>query len=186
MGRLVDRPVALERSLVTVDWGVVFGLTGVAVGCGSLIYARTMAIHARRQADATHLATTLQLQREMSDRLFQHRAALIRDPSVAQAYYEAVPHFAKVLDEGSVSIESITMIRNAIDGLQDVYILRKRGIVEDYHWRAWASAFIVLGRTPLMRIVYDASIARNGLDPEFAEFFKPLLDGHPLPDPKEK
>jgi hypothetical protein len=171
---------------MTVDWGVVFGLAGVAVGSLSLIYARTQAIHARRQADAAHLATTLQLQREMSDRIFQHRAALIRDPSVAKAYYEAVPHFAKLLDEGTVGIEGITLTRNAIDGLQDVYFLRKRGIVEEYHWRAWATAFAVLARTPVMRIVYDAAVARDALDPEFAAYFAPLLDGHPLPDPKVK
>lgn len=47
---------------MSVDWGVVFGLTGVAVGSLSLLYARTQAIHARRQADAANLATTLQLQ----------------------------------------------------------------------------------------------------------------------------
>ncbi|HZZ01009.1 MAG TPA: hypothetical protein VFE36_15720, partial [Candidatus Baltobacteraceae bacterium] len=148
---------------MTVDWGVVFGLTGVAVGSLSLIYARIQAIHARRQADAAQLATTLQLQREMSDRIFQQRAALIRDPSVAKAYYDSIPHFAKLLDEGTVGIEGITTIRNAIDGLQDVYFLRKRGIVEEYHWRAWASSFAVLARTPVMRIVYDAAVARNAL-----------------------
>jgi hypothetical protein len=122
----------------------------------------------------------------MSDRIFQHRAALIRDPSVAKAYYEAIPHFAKLLDEGAVGIEGITTIRNAIDGFQDVYFLRKRGIIEEYHWRAWYSAFAVLARSPVMRIVYDAAIARSALDPEFAAYFAPLLDLQPLADPKGK
>lgn len=171
---------------MSVDWGVVFGLTGVAVGCGSLLYARTMAIHARRQADAAYLGTTLALQREMSDRIYQHRAALIRDPAVAKAYYEAVPDFAKLLDEGTVGIEGITTVRNAIDGLQDVYFLRKRGIIEEYHWRSWASAFAVLACTPVMRIVYDTAVARNALDPEFVAFFRPLFDGTPLADPKRE
>ena len=178
--------MARERGIVNVDWGVIFGLTGVGVGFISLVYARTQAIHARRQADAANLGTTLQLQREMSDRIFQHRTALMRDPAIAKAYYDASPDFAKLIDEGLVGIEGITTIRNAIDGLQDMYFLRKRGIVEEYHWRHWTSAFAVLSRSPVMRIVYENAVARNAFDPEFVAYFKPLLDGRPLADPKGK
>jgi hypothetical protein len=84
----------------------------------------------------------------MSDKLFQQRSGLVADPAVAKAYYEAVPRLSELLEEGGVGIQGITTIRNAIDGRQDVYLLRRRGIVEEYHWRAWASAFAVLSRTP--------------------------------------
>lgn len=30
---------------MSVDWGVVFGLAGLAVGLGSIVYARTQSIH---------------------------------------------------------------------------------------------------------------------------------------------
>lgn len=178
--------MARGGSLVSVDWGVVFGLTGVAVGGASLIYARTQAFHARRQADAAYLATTLQLQREMSDRIFQHRMALIRDPGVANMYYENVPGLSEALKDGSASLEGVITIRNAIDGLQDVYFLRKRGIMEEYHWRHWASAFNVIGRTRMFGLVFENAVARKALDPEFAAYLKPLLDGQPLADPKGK
>lgn len=169
---------------MSVDWGVVFGLIGVTVGCGSLIYARTTAIHAARQADAAHLATTLQLQREMSDRIFAHRMALIRDPLVAKIYYENIPDLKELTREDGQTLESLVTIRNAIDGLQDMYFLRKRGIVEKYHWRHWAAAFAVVSRVPVAKIVYENGIMRDVWEPEFVEFMRPLFDGQPLADPK--
>jgi hypothetical protein len=171
---------------VTLDWGVLFGVTGFCVGLLSLVYARTQALHARRQADAANMATALQLQREMSDRIFQHRMALIRDPGIAKMYYENVPGLSEALEDGKATLESVVTIRNAIDGLQDVYFLRKRGIVEEYHWRHWASAFSVIGRAPMFHLVYENAVARNALDPEFAAYLRPLVDGRPLTDPKPK
>jgi hypothetical protein len=170
---------------MNVDWGVIFGLTGVAVGSVSLLYARTQAIHARRQADAANLATTLQLQREMSDRIFQHRMALIRDPLIAKIYYENIPNLPEIAREDGHTLESLVTIRNAMDGLQDMYFLRKRGIVEKYHWRHWTAAFSVVARAPVARMVYDNGIARDVWEPEFVEFLRPLFDGQPLVDPKE-
>lgn len=171
---------------MTVDWGIVFGLTGVAVGSVSLLYARTQAIHARRQADAANLATTLQLQREMSDRIFQHRMALIHDPLIAKIYYENIPNLPETTREDGHTLESLVTIRNAMDGLQDMYFLRKRGIVEKYHWRHWTAAFSVVARAPIARMVYDNGIARDVWDPEFVKFLEPLFDGKPLADPREK
>ncbi|HXW52081.1 MAG TPA: hypothetical protein VEJ41_08830 [Candidatus Acidoferrales bacterium] len=168
------------------DWAVVFGVTGFCVGLLSLVYARTQALHARRQADAAYMATALQLQREMSDRIFQHRMALIRDPAIAKMYYENVPGLSEALQGGKTTVESVVTIRNAIDGLQDVYFLRKRGIVEEYHWRHWASAFNVIGRVPMFHLVYENAVARNALDPEFAAYLHPLVEGKPLTDPKSK
>jgi hypothetical protein len=150
------------------------------------VYARTHALHARRQADAANTATTLQLQREMSERIFQHRMALIRDPGVAKMYYENVPGLSEALEDGKTTLESVITIRNAIDGLQDIYFLRKRQIVEEYHWRHWASAFNVIGRVPTFHLVYENAVARNAPDPEFAAYLRPLVDGRPLTDPRPK
>jgi hypothetical protein len=169
---------------VTVDWGVVFGVTGFCVGLLSLVYARTQALHSRRQADAANMAIALQLQHEMSERIFQHRMALIRDPGIAKMYYENVPGLSEALENGKTTLESVVTLRNAIDGLQDVYFLRKRGIIEEYHWRHWASAFNVIGRVPMFHLVYQNAVARNALDPEFAAYLRPLVDGRPLSDPR--
>jgi hypothetical protein len=121
---------------MTADWGIVFGLTGIGVALLSLVYARTQAIHARRQADAAYVATSLQLQREMSDRINKARMELMRDPAAAKMYLAAIPELARLVPEGS-GLDTIVMIRNAIDGLQDMYFLRKRSIVDGHHWRSW-------------------------------------------------
>ena len=168
---------------MTIDWGVVFGLTGLAVGSLSLVYARTQSIHAKRQADAAHLATTLQVQREMSERVYKARMDLMQNPAIAKLYYEAMPDLAATITEQG-GLGSVMTIRNAIDGLQDMYFLRKRSIVETYHWRLWTTAFSVVARVPLTRAVYDNAVAREAFDPEFAEFLRPIFDGKPLADPK--
>ncbi|HKE37859.1 MAG TPA: hypothetical protein VKB39_10505 [Candidatus Baltobacteraceae bacterium] len=169
---------------MNVDWGVVFGLTGVACGLGSIVYARTQSIHARRQADAANVATTLQLQREMSDRIFQHRMALVQDPIVAKVYYKALPALPEAGAEDGVVLASLVTMRNAIDGLQDMYFLRRRGVVERYHWRHWTSVFNTVSQAPTMRLVYDHGVEHNVWEPEFVEFLRPVFDGQPLADPK--
>jgi len=166
-----------------VDWGIVFGLTGLAVGLGSILYARTQAIHARRQADAANLATTLQLQREMSDRIFLHRMALVEDPIVSKVYYKALPQLPDGPSDSTVLASLVTM-RNAIDGLQDMYFLRKRGVVQKYHWRHWTSVFNTISQAPTMRLVYDHGVEHDVWEPEFVAFLRPVFDGQKLADPK--
>jgi hypothetical protein len=132
---------------MTVDWGVVFGLSGLGVGLLSM--------------------------------------DLMNVPTMRKMYYEAVPNLPPVLlDEDGNS--TFVILRNAIDGLQDMYFLRKRGIVEDYQWRNWMTAFTVLGRLEATRAVYDNAVSRSALDPEFLAFLAPLFDGRQLADPKEK
>lgn len=169
---------------MTADWGIVFGLTGIGVGLLSLVYARTQAIHARRQADAAYVATSLQLQREMSDRINKARMELMRDPAAAKMYLAAIPELARLVPEGS-DLDTIVMIRNAIDGLQDMYFLRKRSIVDGHHWRSWTSSFAVIVRMPIARPIFDNAVARDALDPEFVAFLRPLFDGQLLADPRD-
>jgi hypothetical protein len=54
----------------------------MAVGMLSLVYARTQALHARRQADAAHLATTLEVQQAMAERMYQARLNLTSNPGI--------------------------------------------------------------------------------------------------------
>jgi hypothetical protein len=166
-----------------VDWGVVFGLTGVAVGAISLVYARTQALHARRQADAAHLASTLEVQRAMADRIYQVRMDLARNPQAAELFLDANPSLREVFAEGT-SLETAIIVRNLFDGLQDMYFLRKRSIVEDHHWENWVAAFGPISRMPLARRIYENAVSRNALDPEFAAFVRPMFEDRPVADPK--
>ncbi|MGA8576134.1 MAG: hypothetical protein WB609_10720 [Candidatus Cybelea sp.] len=117
-----------------MDWGIVFGVTGMTIGLLSLVYARTLAAHAQRQADAAQLATALELQRAMAERIYQARMDLVTNPEVAKEYAESNPHLRELYgDRGTLA--GVAIVRNAIDGLQDMYFLRKQGIVQDHQWR---------------------------------------------------
>lgn len=166
-----------------MDWGVVFGLAGFGVGLVSLIYARTQAVHARRQADAAHLVTTLELQRTMSERIYQGRMDLVRNPGTARMYLDANPILREIYPDVA-AMEAIVPLRNLIDGLQDMYFLRKEGIVGDHHWRNWMAAFGPIATMPIARQIFDNAIARQALEPEFIEFLRPMFEGKPLGDPK--
>lgn len=169
---------------MTIDWGVVFGLSGFAVGLGSLVYARTQAINARRQADAAHLASTLQTQQEMTDRIHRARMDLLQDPIVGKLYLDAIPQLKESLPPDT-SLQAVINVRNTIDGLQDVFFLRKRAIVEDHHWRAWTAHFVPISRLPITRPIFEGAAVRGALHPEFVAFLRPIFAGEPLADPKQ-
>src|SRR5580704_4678354 len=105
----------------------------MAVGMLSLVYARTQALHSRRQADAAHLATTLEVQQTMAERMYQARMSLIRNPGTMALYLEANPEMRELYPDVA-SIESTVAVRNIIDDLQDMYYLRKMAIVDDQFW----------------------------------------------------
>ena len=155
----------------------------MGVGVVSLVYARTQAVHVRRQADAAHLSGTLAVQRDMTDRVTQARLDMIGDANFMAQYLEANPGLHEVFHDQAM-LRTATVMRNLIDGFQDIYFLRKRGIVEDHHWRNWSTAFVPLAHIATMRVVYDNAVRRGAIDPEFARFMEPLFDDRPLADPK--
>ncbi|MGC1381349.1 MAG: hypothetical protein WA814_10060, partial [Candidatus Baltobacteraceae bacterium] len=124
-----------------MDLGVVFGATGMAIGMLSLVYARTQALHARRQADAAHLAATLEVQQAMADRMRQARTNLTSNPGIMAMYLEANPEMRELYPDVA-SVETTVVVRNIIDALQDIYFLRKAGIVGDHFWRNWMASFV--------------------------------------------
>ncbi|HEY1654868.1 MAG TPA: hypothetical protein VGF86_07140 [Candidatus Tumulicola sp.] len=166
-----------------MDLGIVFGVTGMTVGLLSLVYARTQAVHARRQADAAQLATALELQRAMAERIYQARMDLVTNSEVAKEYIEANPHLHEIYGNNG-TLTGVAIIRNAIDGLQDIYFLRKQGIVQDHQWANWTSSFVPIARMPLTRSIFDNAVARGALDVQFAAFLIPVFDGNILGDPK--
>jgi hypothetical protein len=168
-----------------MDLGVVFGLSGIAVGFISLVYARTQALNVKRQADEAHRAATLEIQNAMLQRLYDIRAQLLNSPAVLKEYLDANPAMRELYHDPEY-LASTIFVRNGIDGLQDIYFLRKRSLVDDHHWRSWVTAFVPIARMPLARAVFDNAVARQALEPEFEVFLRAILDGAPAVDPARR
>lgn len=165
-----------------MDLGVVFGLSGMAVGFVSLAYARTQALHLRRQADAANRASTMEIESALMQRLYDIRTQLFASPVVMEEYLSSNPAMRKLYHDPEY-LKSTLMVRNVIDGLQDIYFLRKQSLVDNHHWRNWTTAFVPLARMPLTRAVFENASSRQALEPEFEQFFRSLLDGDAAADP---
>jgi hypothetical protein len=165
-----------------MDLGVVFGLSGMAVGFVSLVYARTQALNVQRQADAAHRAATMEIQNAMVQRLYDIRAQLVNSPAALKEYFDANPAMHDLYHDADY-LRSTIFVRNGIDGFQDIYFLRKRSLVDDHHWRSWTTAFVPIARMPLTRAVFDNAVSRQALEPEFEAVFRTMLDGEPVSDP---
>lgn len=168
-----------------MDLGVAFGLSGMAIGFASLLYARTQALNVRRQADVAHRAATVEIQNAMLQRLYDMRAQLVNSPVALKEYFDANPAMHELYHDAEY-LKSTIFVRNGIDGLQDVYFLRKQFLVDDHHWRSWVTAFVPIARMPLTRAVFDNAASRQALEPEFKEFLSSILDGQPAADPARR
>jgi len=157
----------------------------MAVGMLSLVYARTQALHVRRQADAANLAATLEVQQAMADRMYQARLGLTSNPGIMALYLDANPEMRELYPDVA-SVETTVVVRNIIDTLQDMYFLRKTAIVGDHFWRNWMASFGPVARMPITRAVFDNAVKRAAIDPEFASFLQPIFESQPLEDPKFK
>jgi hypothetical protein len=157
----------------------------MAVGMLSLVYARTQALHARRQADAANLATTLEVQQAMADRMNQARTSLTNNPGIMALYLDANPEMRELYPDVA-SVETTVVVRNIIDSLQDMYFLRKMGIVGDHFWRNWMASFVPVARMPIARAAFDNAVKRAAIDPEFASFLQPIFESQTPQDPKVK
>jgi hypothetical protein len=132
----------------------------MAVGMLSLVYARTQALHARRQADAANLAATLEVQQAMADRMYRARLGLTSNPRIMALYLDANPEMRELYPDVA-SVETTVVVRNIIDALQDMYFLRKTAIVGDHFWRNWMASFGPVARMPRVQFSIMPSSARR-------------------------
>lgn len=140
-----------------MDLGVVFGLSGMGVGIISLVYARTQALHVKRQADAAHRASTMEIQNAMVQRIYEIRTQLANSPVALKEYLSANPAMGELYHDPEY-LKSMIFIRNGIDGLQDIYFLRKQSLVDNHHWLNWVTAFVPIARMPTARAIFENAL----------------------------
>jgi hypothetical protein len=159
--------------MADVDYGVVFGLAGLIAGLGSVVYARSSASAARRQAEESARVALVEISRDLNERVVAARGDIVGDPVLWEEFRAANPDLAQLYAEARPTI----LMRNYIDLSQDVFILRKRGIVQDHHWRNWAGSLLVNSRLPTFRRVLENTSQRKLLEPDYEAFLRGLLEG---------
>ncbi len=165
-----------------MDLGLLFGALGIGTAVLSAVYARAQALEARRQVEGMRREAMLKSSRAISDAMLAMRTGLVNSPEIMREYLASNPQMAAAY--GDVDrIRSVIHLRNYLDVMQDVYFLRKEGIVAAYQWRGWVGALVPFARTPTFRALCENGIARRTLDDEFAVFLRTVLDDKPPPDP---
>ena len=117
----------------------------------------------------------------MTEKIYQLRMDLVTHPALKAEYTKANPRLSEIY--GDVPLEAIAILRNAIDGFQDIYFLRKKGIVQRHQWLNWSTSMVNVVRIPMTRQLFNLGMQRGAFDPEFVEFVAPLFETGELPDP---
>jgi hypothetical protein len=166
-----------------VDYGIILGLLGVASGAASLIYSRSQVVAARRQAEEATRATLLESNREISVRLQQIRSRFFNVPGIRDELQHTRPEIQEVVDAVGGG-DVYAFFRDTIDTFEDIFVLRRAGIVRDEHWRVWiGSQMGVYAGLPRFQSIFKLAKQEGFLDPDFVRFFEPLLEGKSVVDP---
>ncbi len=165
-----------------MDLGLVFGFLGFVTAVLSAIYSRSQALEARRQAEAAHAGTTVELSRALNEQMLQSRATLIANDSLVSEYLESNPTIAKMCPDPA-ALRSFMAVRGVIDTLQEMYFLRKNGVATSHQWRHWTTPLVPLARMRTFRLAFENAERGGAIDPEFAAWSRPLLEGQVPPDP---
>lgn len=152
--------------MVEVDAALVVGAAGILVGAGSLVYAHTQATLARRQAEAAVKATEYQRTKTMTALLHEVRATLMDDRVLREGYVVAnADLMARINELGG--FDAFVAMRNMLDALQDVWVMRRDGVLADHTWRLWTSGWVPILRMDLARLVFESAARREAYDPGF-------------------
>jgi hypothetical protein len=165
-----------------MDLGIIFGFLGFVTAVLSAIYSRSQALEARRQAEAAHASASVELSRSLNEQMLQSRENLIANDLLVREYLEANPRIAEMCPDPA-ALRAFITVRGVIDTLQDMYFLRKSGVATSHQWRHWTTPLLPLARMPTFRLAFENAERGAAIDPEFAAWTRPLLDGNVPPDP---
>jgi hypothetical protein len=170
----------LDAALVA---SLAFGVAGIAVGVVAVVHSRQQAHASRLQAEQAGRVAEIESSRRMLDEFRALRRQRFTDPTLLTEARAASPEIVPLLDaDGGAA--SFLINCDTLDTFQEVFFLRRRGIVSDEHWALWTQMHM-LGpvKLPGFRAVWEASLKHEWLDPDFAAFYAPAFRDAPLRDP---
>ena len=120
---------------------------------------------------------------QMYARFRETRNQFLRFPNLQREWRETQPSFDEIFDACG-GLENFIAVREAMDTMQDVYFLRKDGVVTDQYWHVWTSTFFrFYAKMPTFLRVFDFAVEEGLLHPEFANVYRVSIGGGVLADP---
>jgi hypothetical protein len=119
----------------------------------------------------------------MYERFRETRNQFLRFPNLEREWRDTQPAFSEMFDAAG-GIDKFVAVREAMDTLQDVYFLRKDGIVTDQYWHVWTRTFFrFYSKMPTFLKVFEFAAREGLLHPEFVAFYREAIAGRTLRDP---
>ena len=162
---------------MTVDAGILTGITGALLATISLVYARTQALAQRRQVEEMQRQTE-EIRRAQH---FETSHALMKDAMAArQEWVMRIPQslmpsklasaLAEVLDLLGGDWRLVFVIRMYVEQLQEMFLARNADLVADEHWRAMHALMRGFFTPEPDRLIFRGFTELGWVTPEFAKF----------------
>jgi hypothetical protein len=139
--------------------------------------AGLVAESARQQAGEALRAAELLANSEVSARVREMRARNFRaNPNLPADIQQTM--------EKAGGADAYSVILDSMDIAQEIYFLRKRGMVSNEHWRMWMNdQMVLIAHSPSFEDVFQRAVSKGVLFGEFVEAFQPVLQGRGIEDP---
>lgn len=170
--------------------GVVLGAASLVASAACVVYFRSQARAAHRQAEeasrqsenADRLAL-MQSNLEMYARFRDTRNQFLHFDNLQREWRETQPRFAEMFDACG-GLDNFIAVREAMDTIQDVYFLRRDGVVTDQYWHVWSKTFFrFYSKMPTFLKVFDFAADEGLLHPDFVSFFRSAITDGLVADP---
>jgi hypothetical protein len=160
---------------MALDLGVVLGAAGLAASGATVLYAHGQLKALRQQADEARRVAVLDSSREMLSRYQELRTRWLTHPQGLAGLLEVLPGLdAAIAQAGDMPM--YLLFRDMLDTFQDIFFLRRAGIVSDDQWSMWRNNHM---RSPVRAPGYQENFryaAQRGLlHPDFVAFYEPFF-----------
>ena len=82
--------------------------------------------------------------------------------------------------------DAYSVMLDSMDIAQEIYMLRKRGLVSDENWRRWMNdQMVLISQSPTFRDIFRRDADQGVLFPEFVQAFQPVFEGRRIADPNK-
>lgn len=143
----------------------------------ALTAAGLVAENARLQAAQALRAAELVANAGVSARVREMRARNLR-------FNPALPAPVHSMMKQAGGPDAYGLLLDAIDIAQEIYSLRKAGVVSDDQWRMWINDQIgPMAASSNFQAVFRQAAKNGSVSRDFAASFEPILLGHPIHDP---